>query len=64
MQHATSTSGDILSPKEVAAEYRIAERTLANWRSKGEGPRYEKFGKRAVRYRRADLEAFIVGGEA
>lgn len=57
-----SQSGDVLIPKEVAAEYRLAERTLANWRAKGEGPRFLKLGKRAVRYRRADVEAFIAGG--
>jgi len=62
MQHtAPPAKGDILTPKEVAAEYRIAVNTLANWRAKGIGPRYEKFGKRAVRYRRADLERFISG---
>ncbi len=54
-------AGDILTPREVATEYRLAERTLANWRALGTGPRYLKLGKRAVRYRRADVEAFIVG---
>lgn len=54
--------GDILTSREVAAEYRLAERTLANWRAKGEGPRFLKLGKRAVRYRRADIEAFIAIG--
>lgn len=54
--------GDILTPREVATEYRLAERTLANWRALKQGPRYLKFGKRAVRYRRTDLEAFIAGG--
>ncbi len=55
-------AGDILTPREVATEYRLAERTLANWRAKkGEGPRFLKFGKRLVRYKRADVEAFIAG---
>ena len=53
--------GDILTPKEVAAEYRLAERTLANWRALKQGPRFLKFGARMVRYRRADVEAFIAG---
>lgn len=56
--------GDILTPREASAEYRLAERTLANWRAKGEGPRFMKLGKRAVRYRRADIEAFIAAGDA
>ncbi|WDS35853.1 helix-turn-helix domain-containing protein [Pseudoxanthomonas sp.] len=53
---------DILTPKQVAAEYQLSERTLANWRSLQKGPRFLKFGERSVRYRRADLEAFIAGG--
>lgn len=55
--------GDMLTPKEVATEYRLAERTLANWRSLSprKGPRFVKVGERLVRYRRADIEAFIAG---
>jgi len=56
--------GDMLTPKEVAAENKLSEKTLANWRSTGEGPRYVRFGKRAIRYRRADVEAFIAAGNA
>ncbi|MFT4255635.1 MAG: helix-turn-helix domain-containing protein [Pseudoxanthomonas sp.] len=61
-QQPAKMPGDILTPREVAKEWRIAERTLANWRAKGIGPKALKFGARAVRYRRADVEAFIAGG--
>lgn len=65
MQRDTATPakhpGDILTPKELATEYRISARTLANWRASGVGPAFVKFGLRAVRYRRADVEAFIAG---
>lgn len=61
MQHDAQHPGDILTPREVAAEYRLAERTLANWRALKQGPRFLKFGARMVRYRRADVEAFIAG---
>lgn len=65
MQNQTPQSvkhpGDILTPKEVATGWQLSERTLANWRAKGEGPRFVKLGKRAVRYRRVDVEAFIAG---
>ena len=53
--------GDILTPDELAAEYRISTRTLANWRALRTGPKFMKFGLRAVRYRRADVEAFVAG---
>ncbi len=53
--------GDILTAKELAEEYRLSERTLANMRVNGTGPQFVKFGKRMVRYRRADIEAFIAG---
>lgn len=50
---------DILTPKEVAREYRLSEQTLANWRAQRQGPKYIRIGDRAVRYRRADIGAFI-----
>lgn len=53
---------DLLSDREVADLLNIAVKTVQNWRWKGEGPRTIKLGKRAVRYRRADVEAFIEAG--
>lgn len=39
-----------LTPEEVAARYknRITVRTLANWRSRGEGPKFLRAGGRIV----------------
>lgn len=53
---------DLLTEREVADRLNIAVKTVQNWRWKGEGPRAVKLGKRAVRYRRADVEAFIEAG--
>lgn len=38
----------LLTPEEVSERYRgrINTRTLANWRTQGEGPRYTKIGGR------------------
>lgn len=55
---------DLLNEKEVAATLGIATGTARNWRSKRIGPPYVKLGKRAVRYRRADVDAFIASGMA
>ena len=53
--------GDLLSEKEAAEVLGCGFRTLRNWRAKRGGPRFVKVGQRLVRYRRADLEAFIAG---
>jgi hypothetical protein len=39
-----------LTPAELVARYKqtITIRTLANWRSTGEGPRYTKIGGRVL----------------
>ena len=39
-----------MTPKEVSNRYKgkISERTLANWRSKGDGPRFTKVGGRVL----------------
>lgn len=54
----------LLDEKEVARLYALSTTTLRNWRAKGEGPRFIKLGKRAVRYRLADLETFIAQEKA
>lgn len=44
------TAADYLTPTELVNRYRgsITIRTLANWRSTGEGPRYTKIGGRVL----------------
>ena len=59
---AKITSADLLSEREVSEDLNVALNTLRNWRWRGEGPRFVKLGKRAVRYRRADVDAFIEAG--
>lgn len=55
---------DLLNEKEVATELGIAPGTLRNWRSLRIGVPFVKLGKRAVRYRRSDVEAFVASGMA
>ncbi len=43
-----------LTRAEVAARYQLSIATLAEWATRGTGPRYGKFGKH-VRYRLADV---------
>jgi hypothetical protein len=55
------------TPSEVADHLRIPEHTLAQWRSRGQGPRYRRVG-RHVRYDWRDIERWLEeqsrGGEA
>ncbi|MBB0243887.1 helix-turn-helix domain-containing protein [Streptomyces alkaliphilus] len=64
---------ELLSPKQVQAEYGFSLQTLANWRWMGEGPAYIKTtpGRSGrVMYRRSAIEAWLdaqtvtTGGEA
>ena len=43
-----------LSRRELAERYRLPTTTLAQWASKGTGPRYARMG-RHVRYRLSDV---------
>lgn len=45
-----TTSMQYLTPAELVERYKktITIRTLANWRSTGEGPRYTKIGGRVL----------------
>jgi len=61
LQSAVS-SADLLDESEAAATLNVAVQTLRNWRWRGIGPRFVKLGKRAVRYRRSDLDAFVEAG--
>lgn len=53
-------SSDLLTPDEAGKYLRCAKQTLARWRCEGGGPAYVKVGTRVL-YRRADLDAWIVG---
>jgi excisionase family DNA binding protein len=48
----------LLTQREAAMSLRLSERTLERLRVTGGGPRFLKAGK-AVRYREADLQAWI-----
>lgn len=56
--HLANDAGQLLSPADVAGWIGVPVATLANWRSGGIGPAYLRVG-RHVRYRAADLEAWL-----
>lgn len=51
-------------PKDAAAYLAVTTTTLNNWRERGTGPRYVRLSNRAVRYRPADVEAWLKDNEA
>jgi excisionase family DNA binding protein len=53
-----SHKAELMTVQEVAGYLRIPVGTLRNWRVTGEGPRAARIG-RHVRYRRADVEAWV-----
>lgn len=46
-----------LTPVQLAARFQVHPGTLANWRVRGDGPKFIKIGKR-VAYRLADVTAW------
>ena len=44
----------LLTPREVAARFRVSTRTLETWRFAGRGPKYLRIGGH-VRYRPSDI---------
>lgn len=53
--------GDLVDETEAAAILGCAVQTLRNWRWRKTGPKTCAIGLRMVRYKRADLAAFIDG---
>lgn len=60
---AKLAAGYLLTDTEVADLCGCAVQTLRNMRWRGEGPRFVKLGGRMVRYKPADVQAFIEGRE-
>lgn len=58
---AKLAAGYLLTDTEAAELCGCAVQTLRNMRWRGEGPKHVTLGKRMVRYKLADLAAFIDG---
>lgn len=54
---SNNTNERWLSRQDLADRYRLPAKTLAQWASKGTGPRYARMG-RHVRYRLSDVIAW------
>jgi hypothetical protein len=56
---AVSAIDPLVAEAAAAAFLAVSPKTLRKWRIYGCGPAYCKIGRRVVRYRRSDLEAFV-----
>lgn len=52
----------LLTTAEAAERLGISQRTLEQWRGRGNGPIYRKLGSHTVRYDPIDLRRFIADG--
>ena len=50
---------EFLTSGQAAQFLQVSINTLSCWRSRGTGPSYVKLGKRLIRYRKSDLDAWI-----
>lgn len=56
-----STDAIHLFKEKQAAEYlNFTQRALQNWRVRGGGPNFVKVSARAIRYRRCDLDQWMI----
>jgi excisionase family DNA binding protein len=56
-----NTARELLNEAQAADYLNVSARTLQAWRVQGRGPLFTKLS-RAVRYRRADLDAYVARG--
>ena len=50
---------EVLKPGEAAAYLGVSTDMLQRWRTSGGGPAFITWGRRTVRYRMADLKAWV-----
>jgi len=55
----SSQPSQLLTPQQLAEYLQKPPKTLAEWRSRGVGPKYLKPGGHDVRYRLSDVEAWL-----
>ncbi|KFI65740.1 phage transcriptional regulator, AlpA [Bifidobacterium cuniculi] len=62
-QSPDSASERMLTAREVARMLHVSERTVSNWRYRGEGPDFVRISKTCVRYRLSDVRRWMAERE-
>lgn len=52
---------DLLTSNQAARLLGLSKSTLEHWRTVRKGPPFVRVGPRCIRYRRADLDAWLSG---
>jgi len=50
---------DVLDTPEAASYVKLSPVTMERYRLTGEGPKFLRLGKKAIRYRKADLDDWL-----
>jgi hypothetical protein len=58
---AAVASADLMTPTAVADRLGVSTKLLERWRGTGDGPAFVRLTRKTLRYRAADIEAFIAG---
>jgi excisionase family DNA binding protein len=53
---------DLLTTEELARYLRLSPRTVEDYRYRGKGPEYKTLPTGAIRYKLADVDAWIASG--
>ena len=59
-----SPSSQLLDTAQVSDLLNLRATTLKKWRVLGTGPKFVRVGRRAIRYRLADVKRFITDSNA
>ncbi len=52
---------DLITPTEAAERLSVKAAVLERWRGNGAGPAFVRMSSKTIRYRPADLDAFVAG---
>lgn len=61
---AGAFADDLLPPAAVALRFGVTTKTLQRWRTTGDGPPFIRGSPKVIRYRGADIEAFVAARKA
>jgi hypothetical protein len=61
-QQKHGRNAPFITPKKLAEQIQVSERTLARWRAKNEGPPYHIFNGTRIRYPIVELEQWLNAG--
>jgi hypothetical protein len=56
---AKNFQAEFLTPEETAMHLRVSALTLAKWRGRGYGPKWQRVGPQRIGYRVADVRKFL-----